>query len=174
MSQAAIDVARRIPDIVTIPDPWPHGILDDFLPQPIFDELIESLPLLPWSTKSQKARKCKTLPASVTSLLSDEVVLDAIRAANGFTRGKPSIEVVYRTVPLAPHVDRKDKRWNGQIYLAGDPKGTEFYDAAGNLACVGEWKPNRLTCWTIPPNKEKHAAPKSQGRYVLLWWILGE
>ena len=105
-------------------------------------------------------------------ILQGDVVLDVIRSQYGFTGGVPTCEVVYRTVPLMPHVDRKDKAWNGQIYLAGDPTGTEFYDVQGKLARVGEWKPNRLTCWTTPKNKEMHAAPASKGRYVLLWWLL--
>ncbi len=87
--------------------------------------------------------------------------------------GLASIELVYREVSLAAHCDRKDKRLSGQIYIAGDPKGTELFDASGKRAGLIEWQPNRMACWTRPAMNQKHAAPESSGRYVLLWWILG-
>ena len=168
-----ITVAAKIGDIQMHESPWPHGTLDDFLPADVFAELVAELPAFQWQEQNGRTRKAKRFHRATMDLLGSETVLNAIRQRFGFTGGKPTIDLVYREQPLPPHCDRKDKVWNGQIYVAGDPKGTELYDAAGNLAHVIEWRPNRLSCWMQPPNREQHAAQASSGRYVLLWWILG-
>lgn len=166
-------IAERVRGMAESRFPWPHSVMDDFFPADVFAELVAGIPDYPWSFPGNRTRKTKSLPSSVTDLLHSEIVLDAIRQRHGFQGGSPTVDLVYREAALPAHVDRKDKRWNGQVYVAGDPRGTELYDAAGKLAQVIEWKPNRLSCWTCPPKREKHAAPVSAGRYVLLWWILG-
>lgn len=82
------------------------------------------------------------------------------------------VEAIYNEGFHEPHLDRPDKLWSGQIYLAGDPKGTELYDLGGGLAKICEWKPNRLTCWVPGRGIGKHGAPTSVGRFLLLWWVL--
>jgi hypothetical protein len=139
----------------------------------VFAELVAGIPGYPWAFPGNRTRKTKVLPPSTMDLLHSETVLDAIRQRFGFEGGSPTVDLVYREAALPAHVDRKDKQWNGQVYITGDPKGTELYDAAGKLAHVIEWKPNRLSCWTRKSKREQHAAPASAGRYVLLWWILG-
>jgi len=155
-----------MPDIL---EPWPHGILDDFLPAEVFGELLEALPGI---TGGPNVQKVYELPASVTAILNDETVLNAIRQRHWFQGGHTNIEAVYRRSRLEAHSDRKDKLWSGLIYLAGDPKGTEFYGADGKLAKTVEWKPNRLVCWSLRRSHEQHAVPVSDGRWVLAWWIL--
>lgn len=157
----------------TISDPWPHATLDDFLPADALAELLAAIPTMSWTRPPGFHRKAKVLPQGVTDLLTDAAVLDAIRERFGFDGGRAMIELAWSGPQgLKPHCDRKDKLWSGQIYIAGDPKGTEMFDAAGKPAGVIEWRPNRLSCWTRPPQNEMHAAPKSEGRYVLLYWIM--
>lgn len=165
-------IAARIRDIQRIAEPWPHAVLDDFFPPDVFADLIAGLPELEWGRSGGKTRKAKKLPPAVSEILESEKVLDAIRQEFGFTGGVPTTSIVYREERLFAHCDRKDKFWSGQVYLTGDPKGTELYDADGKRAGVIPWRDNRLCCWTRPPQSEKHAAPESSGRYVLLWWIL--
>jgi hypothetical protein len=168
-------LAARISGIELDPFPWPHAVLDDFLPQCVFQELLDALPTLKWDRRDANGGKSKAtkLPKDLKDLLHDETVLDAIRERFGFQKGKVMLEVAhFAQAGIAPHVDRKDKLWNGQVYLCGESKGTELYDAKGNLAKVVEWVPNRFTCWPPPKNDLKHAAPRSSGRFLLLWWIL--
>lgn len=162
--------AQRIAELVELEEPWPHGILDDFLPAEAFAELIDALPVLCKGTG--RVRKSTDLPASVRELLAGDEMEAAIRGRYGFSGAKPSLEVVYRESGLKPHSDRRDKPWSGLIYLAGDPQGTELYDTDGHLVKTIEWKPNRLVCWSLRPPREQHAVPESRGRYVLVWWLL--
>lgn len=158
----------RIRAMPIIAEPWPHAILDDFLPADVFAELVEDL-----KVGGPRNYKATQVPDSTRSLLESEPVLNAIRERHGFEGGFPKIiEAAYTITGLAPHLDRNDKVWSGQVYLTGDPKGTELYNAAGKLAAQVEWKPNRLVCWTRPPRNEMHAAPRSKGRWVLLYWIM--
>jgi hypothetical protein len=130
--------------------------------------LLASLP--PWS--GGDVQKFNELPASTLGILNDERVLDALRQRFGFPGGFPKIEVAYRRSALLPHTDRQDKPWSGLIYLAGDPKGTELYGLDGRFAKAVEWKPNRLVCWANKLPRAQHAVPKSEGRVVLVWWLL--
>ncbi len=166
-------IAERIHGMDDVLYPWRHSVLDDFFPPDVFAELVDGIPEYPWAFPGNRTRKTKKMASCVMDLLHSETILDAIRQRFGFQGGSPTVDLVYREAALPAHVDRKDKRWNGQVYIAGDPKGTELYDASGKLAHVIEWKPNRMACWTCPPKREQHAAPASSGRYVLLWWILG-
>jgi hypothetical protein len=171
------ELAERIRAVETVADPWPHAVVDDFLPADVFAELVDALPTLGWDRAGLTGRKrvARQLPAGVTGLLNDESVLAAVRERFSVPAGRVMLEVAWLgKTGLPPHVDRSDKVWNGQVYLAGDPKGTELCDAVGRLAKVVEWAPNRLTCWTPPGGGQMHAAPASDGRYVLLWWLLGE
>lgn len=171
MANAAEELAARIRGMATIPDPWPHATLDDFLPGDVFAELLAALP----SEPGRRNLKKRDLPACVFDLLRSPIVLDAVRERFGFVSGSATIEASYTgRTGIPAHIDRPDKLWSGQVYLVGDEKGTELLDAAGNVARRIEWKANRLVCWTRPPNREKHAAPKSSGRWVLLYWIMGE
>lgn len=177
MIEATADVlAARIAGIELDPDPWPHATLDGFFPPQMFAELLDRLPSLGLADKAIGRKKTdKGLPASVSELLHSEAVLGAIRERFRFDGGKVMLEVSWFGADgLSPHVDRADKLWNGQVYLAGDPKGTELYGPGDKLARVLEWQPNRFTCWPPPKAGLKHAAPQSKGRYVLLYWILQE
>jgi hypothetical protein len=156
-------IAARIRGLTLETDPWPHGVLDDFLPPAVFAELLASLP---------RSRTTK-LPQSALALLTSPVILAACRERFGFAGGQVLRQIRwFGPAGLKAHEDRPDKLWNGQVYLAGDPKGTELYDGRDQLARVVEWRPNRFTCWAPPGRGLKHAAPSSSGRHVLLWWIL--
>lgn len=157
-------LAEKILTAPELVDPWPHGIIDQFLPLEPFAELVGSLPS--WTT----GQKTKNLPTSVLELLNDSAVNDAIRQRFGFTGGKPVIELTYRTLGVGGHSDRVDKLWSGIIYVAGDPVGTELYGKDYRLAKTVEFKPNRMLCWGR--RGEQHAVPKSNGRFAIQWWIL--
>lgn len=166
------DIAAMIRAAELTPDPWPHATIDEFLPADVFAELVASLPEMAWMPLTGN-RKARDVPKAVADLLRNELVLDAIRGRFGFSGGRVQLEVAWTAGKgIKAHVDRIDKLWSGQIYLAGDPKGTELFDAAGKLARVVEWRPNRLAAWTRPPRAETHAAPRSDGRFVLLYWIM--
>lgn len=159
----------------TIAEPWPHATLDDFLPAEVFADLVAALPGLSWDGPEGQRRKARELPAAVSDLCRDPDVLTAI--ARRFELPAVPLRIVLEVAwtgasGLPAHCDRLDKLWSGQVYLAGDPKGTELFDARGRLAKVIAWAPNRLACWTRPPERERHAAPKSTGRFVLLYWLL--
>lgn len=158
-------LAQRIRAMPTIPEPWPHAVLDDFLPEQAFADLLGVI---------EVGKRLRELPQSVNEVCRDPEVLSAIADRFAFpVSSKMQLEVAWTgSCGLKAHVDRADKEWSGQVYLAGDPKGTELFDASGQMVHVIEWKPNRLACWTRPPNKEKHAGPKSTGRHVLLYWIM--
>lgn len=165
---SAEEVAARITSAPDITQPWPHAIIDDFLPTELFAELLAWLP----KVDAANVQKFKSLPRSTLDLLTSEVVTEAIRRRFNFDGGEASIDVAFRRTGLKAHPDRSDKPWSGLIYLAGDPKGTELYDAAGKFAKTVEWKPNRLVCWAKRPKQEQHAVPPSDGRFVLVWWFL--
>lgn len=171
---AAVIVAR-LRAVPTVAEPWPHATLDDFFPAEVFADLVAALPGLNWDGPEGQRRRARDLPAAVTDLCHCPAVLDAISVRFELPAAKLRItlEVAWTGVSGLPaHCDRIDKLWSGQVYLVGDPKGTELYDARGNLAKMIEWAPNRLVCWTRPPKRETHAAPKSTGRFVLLYWLL--
>lgn len=158
-------LVQRFREMPTIEYPWPHAVLDDFFPADVFQELLAALP---------EKKRSRDIPESVRQICLDPAMLTAIAERHGFPYSeKVSLEIAY-TGPcgLNPHTDRADKEWSGQVYLKGDPKGTELFNAAGEMVHTIEWKPNRLSCWTMPPKKEKHAGPKSEGRYLLLYWIM--
>ncbi len=161
-------LASKIENMVECAEPWPHAIIDEFLPPDVFADLIAWLPKV---TGDPSWVKWKNMPSSVTGALKGPDVEAAIRQRFGFDGCEPSIEVAYRRAGLKPHADRQDKPWSGLIYLAGDPKGTELYDASGSLTKTVDFIPNRLVCWA---NRrfEQHAVPVSEGRYVLVWWFL--
>lgn len=163
-----IDVANRIRGMQEDKDPWPHGILDDFLPADVFAELLAALP----SFGEADVQKFNGIPASTLAILNSEDVLDALREQFDFVGGFNKIEVAYRRSKLLPHTDRQDKPWSGLIYLAGDPKGTELYKLDGTFSRAVEWKPNRLVCWANKLPKAQHGVPASNGRTVLVWWLL--
>lgn len=170
MRQAeAASMAQRLQATEDISQPWPHAILDDFLPQSVFAELLSTLPALPPSAPVWKLR---TLPESLTGLLLSREVTAVLNERHGCQGCRPMIEVAYRRSGLKPHCDRRDKPWSGLIYLAGDPVGTDLYNAAGQVAKSVEWRPNRLVCWSLRGQREQHGVPESRGRYVLVWWLL--
>jgi hypothetical protein len=151
----------------TIEYPWPHAVLDDFLPPDAFAELLAVL-------KHGARVREPQLPQSVQSVCRDPEVLAAIadRFSYPFS-DKMHLEVAWTgKCGLRPHNDRADKEWSGQIYLAGEAKGTELYDEHGKMVHEIEWKPNRLSCWTMPAKKQQHGGPKSEGRHLLLYWIM--
>ncbi len=163
MPQAS-ELAARLTACQEISQPWPHCILDDFLPAPVFAELVSSLP--DW--KSQN--RTRTLPQSTLALLTSQELAAAIQQRFGFTGGTASIELVLRTVRVNKHSDRQDKLWSGILYIAGAEAGTELYDAAGELATTVAFVPNRLLCWGH--RGEMHAVPASKGRFAVQFWIL--
>lgn len=158
-------LAQRIREMPTIEYPWPHSVLDDFLPSDVFAELLGALP---------DRQPLKEVPQSVKAACLDPELLAEIAERHGFPYSEKVFLEVTHTDQRGqnPHTDRADKEWSGQVYLKGDPKGTELFNAAGEMVHTIEWKPNRLACWTMPPKKEKHAGPKSAGRHVLLFWIM--
>lgn len=164
------ELAAKIADATEVIDPWPHVIIDDFLPGDLFAELVAWLPEI--GDGPPDCRKFKDIPARLRGALTDADLETTIRQRFGFEKCEPSIEMVYRRSGLKPHADRQDKPWSGLIYVAGDSVGTDLYDATGRLAKSVEWKPNRLVCWARRPRKEEHAVPVSKGRYVLVWWFL--
>lgn len=167
----AESLAARIAAADEFSDPWPHGIIDDFLPADVFVELVAALP----DTTGQRGTvKTQKLPARTLELLQSETVANAIRQRFGFEGSWPHVDAVYRTKGVQTHPDRKDKPWSGVLYLAGDPKGTELYDAAGALRKTIEFIPNRLLCWASRPVNEQHAIPDSKGRWVIQWWFLSK
>lgn len=168
-------MAARVRSMPTLEEPWPHSFLDGFLPGDLFAGLVAALPGLKYNRPAGTNRKADELPAALTELLLDPVLVGAFGARFGCTPSpaKVKLEVAWTgQAGLLPHVDRKDKLVSAQVYLAGDPKGTELYDAAGELAGVIEWAPNRLAAWTRPAANQKHSAPKSSGRFVLLYWFM--
>lgn len=164
------NIADRIHAMPLESDPWPHGILDDFLPSDLLAELLAKVP--DYHGGNADMKKSKDIPASVLALMNDEAVLNAIRTRFEFAGGFNLIDVVYRRSKLQAHTDRQDKPWSGLIYLAGDPKGTELYGLDGKFVRSVEWKPNRLVCWANKLAKAQHAVPESNGRIVLVWWML--
>lgn len=167
-------VLERLAGLTHHREPWCHATADDFLPAEVFAETLELLPRLRLGPKfGQGRQRVSRMPGSLADLLHEPVILDAIRQQSGFTGGTVLAEIAwFGRLGYPIHSDRHDKLWNGQVYLAGDPKGTELFDAQGTLQKVVEWQPNRLTCWLPPGGEQKHAAPVSEGRWVLLWWLL--
>ena len=174
MTPAVAEVVARVTGMGTEPHPWPHSVCDDFLPADVFAELVAALPTLHWDRPEGQNRKAKQLPECVRELLLDPEVLGAIGARFGFGEARRVIleAAWFGPAGLVPHCDRDDKLWSGQVYLAGEPVGTHLFDAADKLARTVEWKENRLACWTRPPAREKHSAPKTSGRFVLLYWLM--
>ncbi len=163
MPQAS-ELAARLAACQEISQPWPHCILDDFLPAPVFAELVSSLP--DW----KGPRRTRVMPQSTLDLLASSELGAAIRRRFGFMGGTASIELVMRTTRIEKHSDRQDKLWSGILYIAGAEAGTELYDAAGNLATTVAFVPNRLLCWGH--RGEMHAVPASKGRFAVQFWIL--
>lgn len=157
----AVELIASCQEIV---EPWPHAILDNFLPADVFAELVASLPN--WTT----ANKTQRLPQSVLAVLAAPDMEDAIRTRFDFRDHRARIELTYRVRQIEPHSDRKDKAWSGILYIAGDPVGTELYDSRRQLAKTVEFVPNRLLCWGH--QGDQHAVPKSQGRFAIQWWFL--
>ena len=171
----AAALADRIRAVEFDADPWPHGCLDGFFPPDVFAEFVTALPTLEYGRHGVTRKKSSALPPAVSGLCRDPGVLSAIRERWKLPDRSTTwqLEVAYTGRDgLAAHCDRPDKLWSGLVYLDGDPKGTELFDAAGRLAKVVEWRPNRLVGWTRPAQSEKHAVPKSAGRYVLLYWLM--
>lgn len=154
-------IAARLTALQEIGYPWPHGILDDFLPAGVFSELLTSLP--DWNGE-QRTRK---FPASVAEIFT--ALEPTIRQRWGFTGGEVSLELTHRVHGAKPHCDRADKNWSGIVYVAGHPTGTELFDASDKITQV-EFKPNRLLCWGHCG--QKHAVPKSPGRFAIQWWFI--
>jgi hypothetical protein len=155
-------MAARLAACEEIAEPWPHAILDDFLPAEVFAELLANLPA------AKDGARTRDLPASVLTALA--ACEDAIRYRWNFAGCKASLELIYRTRAIAPHNDREDKFWSGILYVAGDPVGTELYDAEKRLAKVVEFAPNRLLCWGH--RRELHAVPASRGRFGIQFWMM--
>lgn len=163
-----VEIAERLLAVVDEPEPWPHGIIDDFLPADVFTALVQSLPAI----EGRAVVKTQAIAPAAREVFTSGVVCDAIRQRFGFSGKYPNVDAVYRTGGVQAHPDRDDKPWSGVLYIAGDPKGTELYDASGKLCKVVEFVPNRLLCWKSRPVKEQHAIPKSAGRWVIQWWFL--
>jgi hypothetical protein len=174
MTSHAAKLVRNIGELTAHGAPWFHYTDDNFLPREVFADLVTFLPRAKLGLSgNQRRQRTARMPDSARALLNDTQVLDSIRRRFGFSGGRVQAEIAwFGAEGYAPHTDRADKLWNGQVYLDGDPKGTELYDSAGNLAKVVEWQPNRFTCWLPPGESKQHAAPESSGRFVLLWWIL--
>jgi hypothetical protein len=172
----AEQMAARVLAAPTITEPWPYATLDDFLPAAVFAELLAALPGLTWTKpEGVNGRKARELPAGLVELLHARQLTDAFAKRFAFARPMRRIQLEaawFGASGLAPHCDRADKLLSAQVYLAGDAKGTELYDSLNRPAGEIEWAPNRLAAWTRPPNNEKHAAPKSAGRFVLLYWFM--
>jgi hypothetical protein len=160
-----VTLADRIREMPIIEYPWPHAVLDGFFPPDVFAEAV---------AVGKPNQRTRDLPKSITDVCCEPALLQAIADRHGFPFSDNVVLEVAYTGPsgLKPHYDRADKHWSGQVYLAGDPKGTELFDAAENMVHVIDWQPNRLSCWTPPPGKEKHAGPRSEGRYLLLFWVM--
>lgn len=156
-------LAARLAEAADLTKPWPHSIFDEALPGDVFADLLGALP--DWKTTN----KTKKLPASVLAMLTAPEVERAIRERWGFSGGKPTIELTFRTRRIEAHCDRDDKLWSGILYIAGDPVGTELY-AGPELVKTVEFRPNRLLCWGH--QGEMHAVPKSNGRSAIQWWYL--
>lgn len=176
MTDHAAELVRKMGTLDEHREPWTHYTADDFLPADVFADLLACLPRLHLGPQNGPGRqRSPRLPKSASMLLNDLFVLDSIRSWFGFQGGKVLAEIAWFGKNGYPiHSDRQDKLWNGQVYLDGEAKGTELFDEQEQLVKVVEWKPNRFTCWLPPGGGKKHAAPASQGRFVLLWWILRE
>lgn len=162
-------MAERLRGLVEDDSPWPHGIIDDFLPQWALNNVLATVAAMNTAADFVKAKPS----LAVLDLLQSSEVVNAIRSRFSFEGARGSaIDIVYSRRGVQAHSDRADKPWSGIVYLTGDPKGTELYGTDGLLAKVVEWKPNRLVCWGHRPHREQHAVPVSAGRVVLRWWLL--
>lgn len=169
-----VELAERLRTLVLETEPWPHGIIDDALPVDVYADLVNRLPSLDWNG-DENARRAKNVPQAVREILAEGSVVAAVRERFSLWPVRVVVEAAwFGAKPGPPHEDRPDKVFGGQIYLTGDPKGTELYDFYGGdePARVIEWQNNRLSCWPRPPAGLRHAVPTSRGRTVLLWWLL--
>ncbi len=162
MSQAG-EMALRLCGAEDIMDPWPHSIIENFLPDDLYQELLATLPA--WTAQG----KTQNLRDGIASLLRDERVEDAIRDRWNFTEHDAQIELTFRTTGLLAHKDRADKAWSGIVYLRGDPNtGTDLHGRAGVTRV--EFAPNRLLCWGH--QGQQHSVPPGNGRWAIQWWFL--
>lgn len=152
---------RDNPELIA--GPWPHGVIDDFLPPDLYAVVVQNLPVVDTETRTMQSKLgAWGFPAAAE--------LEAFLAAIAPVLGTPKIELTYRTRGLRPHEDRKDKVWSGVIYLCGSDTGTVLHGRDGSEKLV-EFRPNRLLYW---PRGEwtRHSAPAGAGRWAVQWWIM--